>query len=112
VKCPYCVCDGELYSAPYIQGDGALSKTHAYYYQVQTQLLVCSANYADFVVITFSSKNVNISMQRISKDEEFIKDKSAPLLIKWSTVSSATPQSLHLGEQGILYIRALIELVD
>ena len=51
-------------------------------------------------------------MQRISKDEEFIKDKSAPLLIKWSTVSSATPQSLHLGEQGILYIQALIELVD
>ena len=49
-------------------------KTHAYYYQVQTQLFVCSANYADFVVATFSGKNVNISTQRILKDEELIKD--------------------------------------
>ena len=67
MKCPYCVCDGELYSAPYIQGDGALSKTHAYYYQVQTQLLVCSANYADFVVITFSSKNVTFQCKEYQR---------------------------------------------
>ena len=74
VKCPYCVRDGEPSSAPYIQDDGTLTRTHTYYYQVQTQLLVCSADYADFVVATFCGGNVNISTQRICQDEGFIKD--------------------------------------
>ena len=74
VKCPYCVRDGEPSSAPYIQDDGTLTRTHTYYYQVQTQLLVCSADYADFAVATFCGGNVNISTQRICQDEGFIKD--------------------------------------
>ena len=64
VKCPYCIRDGEPSSAPYIQ-DGQLLTTHAYYYQVQTQLFVCSADYADFVVVTFCNSDVNFSIQRI-----------------------------------------------
>ena len=74
VKCPYCIRDGEPSSAPYIQDDGNLVKTHAYYYQVQTQLFVCSADYADFVVATFRDGNVNFSIQRIFRDEVLIKE--------------------------------------
>ena len=71
VKCPYCVCDVEPSSVPYIQDDGNLLKTHMYYYQVQTQLFVCSA---DFVIATFRDGNASISIQRIFRDEHLIKD--------------------------------------
>ena len=74
VKCPYCVRDVEPSSAPYIQDDGNLLKTHMCYYQVQTQLFVCSADYADFVIVTFRDSNASISIQRIFRDEHLIKD--------------------------------------
>ena len=38
---------------------------HTYYYQVQTQIFVCSADYADFVVATYCNSEVNFSIQRI-----------------------------------------------
>jgi len=65
VKCPYCVCKGEPSLSPYIQDDGDVLKTHMYYYQVQTQLFVCSAEYADFVVATFHDDDINFSIQRM-----------------------------------------------
>lgn len=64
VKYPYCIRDGEPSSAPYFD-NGTLSRSHLYHYQVQTQLFVCSAIYADFVVATFCDGNVNISTERI-----------------------------------------------
>ena len=67
VKCPYCIRDVEPSSAPYIQDDGNLLKTHMYYYQVQTPLFVCSA---DFVIATFRDGNASISIQRIFRDEQ------------------------------------------
>ena len=66
-----------------------------YYYRVQTQLFVCSADYADFVVATFRDGDVNFSIQRIFWDEILIKEivnKSScffelfilpELLVKW-----------------------------
>ena len=42
--------------------------------KIQTQLFVCSALYADFVLATFHSGNVNFSIQRIFQDEELIAD--------------------------------------
>ena len=102
VKCPYCVRDGEPSSAPYIQ-DGKLLTTHAYYYQVQTQLFVCSADYADFVVASFRDSDVNFSVQRIFRDETLIKetiDKSTcffevcilpELLAKWYSREKVMP---------------------
>jgi len=66
VKCRYCIRDGEPSSASYVQDDGTLTRTHTYYYQVQTQLLVCSANYVNFVVATVYDGNVNISTERMS----------------------------------------------
>jgi len=76
-----------------------------YYYQMQTQLFVCSADYADFVVATFgdSEGDVNFSIQRIFQDELLIKeivDKSAcffelcvlpELLAKWYSHEQVMP---------------------
>ena len=59
-------------SAPYLV-NGKLCRNHMYFYQVQTQLYVCSANYSDFVVATFCSEIANISTERILPDDEFMK---------------------------------------
>ena len=57
---------------PTYLNNGKLSEKHGYYYQVQTQLLVCSTNYADFVVATFSDASPNLSCERIFLNESFI----------------------------------------
>ena len=53
-------------------GDLKLSKTHSYYYQVQTQIYVCNKNFADFVVLT--EKDVHI--ERVPPDQAFWNEKS------------------------------------
>ena len=50
----------------------SLSKDHLYYYQVQTQLFVSGAEFADFVVCTFPNNIPTLSVERISLDEEFV----------------------------------------
>jgi len=52
--------------------NGKLSKKHLYYYQIQTQLCVCSANHADFVLVTFTDENPNLYHERIKPDEQKI----------------------------------------
>ena len=47
------------YQASYLE-DEKLSKKHSCYYQIQTQLCVCSADYGDFVLVTFSDGNPNL----------------------------------------------------
>ena len=71
IKCPYCVRESTPDEAPYLN-NGKLSEKHEYYYQVQTQLLVCSANYADFVIATVSDASPNLSCERIFLNESFI----------------------------------------
>jgi len=61
------------------QSDGklCLDKTHAYYYQIQTQLFVCEVEYTDFCVCTFATDNQDnhsdcgIQIERINKNPEF-----------------------------------------
>ena len=72
IKCPYCVRNDEPSNAPYLI-NGKLSKNHMYFYQIQTQIYVCSANYVDFVVATFCNEIANISTERILPDDEFMK---------------------------------------
>ena len=72
IKCPYCVCNDEPSSAPCLV-NGKLCRNHMYFYQVQTKLYVCSANYSDFVVGTFCSEIANTSTERILPDDEFVK---------------------------------------
>jgi hypothetical protein len=55
IKCPYCQRDSSISDAECIQssdGEMHLNKEHAYYYQIQFQLLMCDLKYCDFVVWT------------------------------------------------------------
>lgn len=47
--------------------------THAYYYQVQTQLFVCNVDYCDICVCTFSTRaeTASLHVERISSDFDF-----------------------------------------
>ena len=74
IKCPYCVRNEPLSDERKNfclqmteDGELRLSKNHMYYYQVQTQIHVCSKDFADFVVWT--QKDVHI--ERVMADEEF-----------------------------------------
>ena len=89
-----------------------------YFYQVQTQLYVCSANYADFVVATFTSEMANITTERILLNDEFMEhciEKSCnffklcilpELLAKWYSREEVMPAqtakaSVPTGRDGI-----------
>jgi len=76
IKCPYCIREQDPNRASCLQ-DGKFSKKHLYYYEIQTQLCAHSANYADFVLATFTDGNPNLYHERIKPDEqktgEFIK---------------------------------------
>ena len=83
IKCPYCSRFEEvssiasertsclLYNS---QGDLCLDHTHAYYYQVQTQLYISGAEYCDFCVCTFptgTSGQPSLHIERVLPDEAF-----------------------------------------
>ena len=82
VKCPYCRRNDLLNDEMplkknfclQVSKDGCLklSKTHSYYYQVQTQIFICDKDFADFVVWT--EKVLHI--ERVSPDESFWSEKS------------------------------------
>ena len=58
VKCPFCVKDGLLWkrtSRIYIEKNYEMwefKRTHAYYFQVQLQIVACELEYCDFEVWT------------------------------------------------------------
>ena len=104
IKCPYChrnesiqhSMDDKNFCLKNNLGDIHLDTSHAYYYQVQTQMFVCDVEYCDFVVCTFSaednmhierlSKNFTFWSDRLSKAEIFIRTCILPeLLGKWYT---------------------------
>jgi hypothetical protein len=76
VKCPYCVKHGTIEDIAE-RGDKCLQKTadgritlkddHAYFYQVQTQIFLCNAEYCDFVLWT----NEGLHVERILPDVLF-----------------------------------------
>ena len=62
INCPFCHREASLQTAVsedkkfYLKksdGNLRLDESHAYFYQVQTQLFVCNVDYADFCVCTF-----------------------------------------------------------
>ena len=77
IKCPFCIKDKMVQQGCALQGfcleldsggKQLLSKKHAYYYQVQTEINICEeAMYADFVVWTVA----DIHIERILPDAEF-----------------------------------------
>ncbi len=78
IKCPYCSRDDLLTDATSVRkdfclqltedGDLWLSKTHTYYYQVQTQVYVCNKDFPDFVVWTQN----DVHIERLLPDDEFL----------------------------------------
>ena len=77
VKCPYCVRDEDAVNHKCLitddKGVKVLDQTHAYYYQIQTQLFVCEKEFCDFVIWTKS----DMHYIRIVPDDRF-----------WSVVSA------------------------
>ena len=81
IKCPYCrrsddILDTIAHDKNFCLKRGPdeacyLDRSHAYYYQVQTQLFVCDVAYCDFVVCTFPAEHCepNIHIKRISADD-------------------------------------------
>ena len=48
-----------------------LDHSHAYYYQVQTQMFVCNVNYCDFCVCTFPLEKSSPHIERILRNDDF-----------------------------------------
>ena len=66
IKCPFCHWEASLQTAvsedkkfclKKSDGNLRLDESHAYFYQVQTQLFVCNVDYADFCVCTFEKES-------------------------------------------------------
>jgi len=64
IKCPYSLSQGnDIENLDYLT-DGNLKNNHPYFYQVQTQMLICGVNYADFVI--WSPNNYHIECININ----------------------------------------------
>lgn len=109
IKCPYChkgqsievsIQDTKFCIQKNVNGVLELDHSHSYYYQVQTQLFVCSAKYCDFCVCTFSedqehdfyqerlSQNTEFWENCVTKSKHFFQTSILPELIaKWYTKS-------------------------
>ena len=110
IKCPYCHRFDEVdkvatekQSCLVMGSDGNLhlDHSHAYYYQVQTQIFMCKAEYCDFCVCTFpQGSQPSLHIERVPPDPNFwcscvdssrcfFRDCLLPeLLGKWYTRSS------------------------
>ena len=73
VKCPYCYRDnlpeGEQknFCLTKVAGEWKLQRNHSYYFQVQTQMMVCRVAYCDFAVWT----EKELVAERITIDSDF-----------------------------------------
>lgn len=108
IKCPYCHRNDNIHEAvtqdkkfclkPNSDGTLILDRTHAYYYQIQTQIFVCVVEYCDFVVCTFPENGEpqivterifadhDLWSQCVTKSTEFFKVCILPeLLGRWYT---------------------------
>ena len=79
IKCSYCYrfdsvekVATDRQSCLVVDADGVLhlSTSHAYYYQVQTQIHVCKVDYCDFCLCTFPSE-ASLHIERIFQDDQF-----------------------------------------
>ena len=102
--------------------DGLLPSSHHYYYQVQTQMLACGVELADFVVCTFPNDTPTLFIQRIKIDEDFLLsciEKSRDLykvailpelLGRWFTRSVVMPTVDHRNDLSYKYCYCKEEL--
>ena len=71
IKCPYCTNNSDPELAAFLK-DGSLLSSHQYYYQIQTQMLVCQVEFGDFIVCTFPNDTPTLFRQRIEMDVDFL----------------------------------------
>lgn len=82
IKCPFCHRNNAIVESSHDKqfclnknSSNAmyLDHSHAYYYQVQTQIFICEVDYCDFVVCTFpeDQPEPDIHIERIFPDEQF-----------------------------------------
>jgi len=82
IKCPYShqnthiqdvVFQDSRFCIKEVDGSLRLDNSHAYYYQIQTQLFVCDVEYCDFCVSTFveDDESKGLHIERICKNEVF-----------------------------------------
>ena len=68
IKCPYSVKDATKHDCLTHTSVGlTLSKTHSYYFQIQSQIFICQKEFCDFVLWTEGT----VHMERILPDAEF-----------------------------------------
>ena len=85
IKCPYshqnthiqdAASQDRTFCLKEVDGSLQLDNSHAYYYQIQTQLFVCNVEYCDFCVCTFveDDESKGLHIERIYKNETFWSD--------------------------------------
>lgn len=62
-----------------------LKRSHSYYYQIQTQLMVTETTFCDFVLY---AKNGPVSIERIYRDEPIVADILRTLSGFWKSNST------------------------
>ena len=124
IKCSYChKFDGvekvvtDRQSCLVEDADGILhvNTSHAYYYQMQTQIHVCKVDYCDFCLCTFPSySEVSLHIERVFPDNEFWQicvDSSQhffnicilpELLGRWYSRPNSTSVALSSSQQPIV----------
>ena len=60
IKCPHCTKDSNPELAAFLE-DGSLPPSHQYY--IQTQMLACQLEFADFIFCTFPNNTTTLFMQ-------------------------------------------------
>ena len=66
--------DSKFCLQPNDDGVFCLDHSHAYYYQVQTEIFVCEVQFCGFFVCTFNDDETGIHIERIFRDEKFWND--------------------------------------
>ena len=69
VKCPYCIRMEDPDKATCLESE-KLSTQHAYYYQIQLQMFVCSVDHADFVIGTFQESKPSLHILGLCDNDD------------------------------------------
>lgn len=107
IKCPHSLTkDKSIESLTYLT-NGKLIKNHQYYYQLQTQLLICGVTYGDFLVWSLYE---DCYIERIYIDYEICDDIVAKS--KWFFYEAILPELLGRHFTNTLSVKNYMEDTD
>ena len=111
LKCPCChrnesvydsaTTDKNFYLKKCLDDTLRLDRVHSYYYQVQTQIIVCGVEYCEFALCTFPENNeLEIFCERIQADQNF-----------WTQcLTKSTDSFKFVSYQNCLYVGTLTRI--